>query len=102
MFDSEAEPLCVLVDELFDLRIFDFHGVSARLANQKNAGVIVVWMDASDISIAALDARCDALFAEKIERSVNTRRGDLATGRSRELIAQIIGAKGPLRRPERC
>ena len=97
----EAEAFCILADQLLDLRIFNFRGVSAGLANEKNAGVVMLRMAASDIGVAALDPGGDAVFAEEIEYSVDTRRREPATLRFFEACAQIIRAEGPVRRPER-
>ena len=101
VLDGEAEPFCILADELFDLRVFNFRGVSASLANEKNAGVIMCRMAAGDIGVAALDPGGDAVFAEEIEYSVDARRREPATLRFFEARAQIIRTEGPFRRPER-
>ena len=79
VLDGEAEPFCILADELLDLRVFNFRGVSASLANEKNAGVIMFRMAARDIGVAALDPGGDAVFAEEIEYAVDARRGEPTT-----------------------
>ena len=101
MLHGEAEAFCILADQLFDLRVFDLRGVSASLANEKNAGVIMLRMAAGDIGVAALDPGGDAVFAEEIEYAVDARRGEPATLRFFEACAQIIRAEGLFRRPER-
>lgn len=101
VLDGEAEAFCVRADQLFDLRIFDFRGVPAGLANEKNACVLMVRMAAGDIGVAALDPGGDALFAQEIERSIDTRGGEPAARCLFEPCAQIISAERSFRRPQR-